>query len=101
MIQDTMVNLADDTMARLLKQYHKGLLEQGILSLATAAKDREYGALLVATTPEKVKLLKEKLRKFRHELLETLDTPPGEADLLISFGFQMFPIALSHEDEQQ
>ncbi len=90
---DPIINFADDKISTVLKMYHKGTMEQGILSLGTKAKDREYGSVLIATTPEKCQIVKEKLRKMRREVLESLETPSGEATVLVSFSYQMFPAA--------
>lgn len=44
----------------------------------------------MATTPEKYKIFKEKLKKFRREALELLDTPENEATRVANFSFQLF-----------
>ncbi|MGK5093283.1 TIGR02147 family protein [Deltaproteobacteria bacterium TL4] len=98
---DPVLNFADESISTLLKMYHRGTLEQGILSLGTKAHEREYGSVLAATTPEKVALVKEKLRKTRREILEMLDAPVGEATELVSFAYQFFPVAQAKEDADE
>ncbi|MBF0350249.1 MAG: TIGR02147 family protein [SAR324 cluster bacterium] len=92
-VKDPVVNLGDETSAMMLKRYHMGAMEQGILSLNNKAKDRDYGSVLVATNPEKIQLAREKLRKTRREIMEILQASPEEASLVVSWSYQFFPVA--------
>lgn len=94
---DPVLNFADERVSSVLKFYHKEAMEQGVAAMANKAQDREYGSVLVATTPEKFQRLKEKLKKERREALELLNTEPGEASMVVSFSFQLFPVAKTPE----
>ncbi len=87
------INFPEEVQSLALLNYHRQILDQAQNALSTQSpSEREYGAILVATTPEKYQQMKEKLKKFRREVLELLDTPDGEATRVINFSFQMFQV---------
>ncbi|MBF0290423.1 MAG: TIGR02147 family protein [SAR324 cluster bacterium] len=87
------INFPEEVYSLALLNYHQQILEQSIQALhEQSADEREYGAILAATTPEKYQLAKEKMKKFRREMLELLDTQEGEASRVINFSFQLFQV---------
>ncbi len=87
------INFPEEVYSLALLNYHRQILEQAIQALhEQSSNEREYGAILAATTPEKYQLAKEKMKKFRGEMLELLDTPEGEATRVINFSFQLFQV---------
>ncbi|MGK5090792.1 TIGR02147 family protein [Deltaproteobacteria bacterium TL4] len=92
------ISFPEEVYSMALLNYHLGILEQARQALQQQkSTEREYGATLVATTTEKYQQFKEKLKKFRSEALELLDTPAGEATRVVNFSFQLFQVT---EDEK-
>lgn len=90
------VSMQDETLKSPLTKYHREALENALAHLEEkSTHKREYGAVLVATTPERFKKAKEHLKKFRLELGEILDCEEKEATLLASFSFQLLNLAES------
>ncbi|MBF0238428.1 MAG: TIGR02147 family protein [SAR324 cluster bacterium] len=90
---DPVIQIREKKLAPLLTQYHHDALTQAMAGLSLPAKQREYGSILVTTTPEKFMEFKKKLKQDRSEALKLLNVPPGEGTMLVSFSFQLFPIA--------
>lgn len=87
------VNFPEEVYSLALHNYHQQILDQAKIALKVQrAKDREYGAILVATTSDKFQMAKEKIKKFRREILELLDTPDGEATRVVNYSFQLFQV---------
>lgn len=93
---DSSISFPDEVRSLAIQNYHHGILDQAKQALQQPLDQREYGATLVATTPDKFKLVKDRLKKFRAEIMEILDTPEGKAEEVVVLSFQMF-----HVVEQQ
>ncbi|MFQ5560488.1 MAG: DUF4423 domain-containing protein, partial [Nitrospinota bacterium] len=94
------INFPEEIHSLALMNYHQAILKHSMKALEQQnTKEREYGAVLVATTPDKYKQVKERLKKVRREVLEILDTPEREATLVSSFSFQMFQVVSPDEKE--
>lgn len=99
---DSSITFPDEVRSLAIQKYHQGILEQADYALEQPLTQREYGSTIVATTPEKFKLVKEKLKKFRAEILELLDTEDGAADEIVIMAFQLFHVVeRSLEDNEE
>lgn len=97
---DSSITFPDEVRSLAIQKYHQGILGQASIALQQSLDQREYGAALVATTPEKFKLVKEKMKKFRAEILELLDTEHGEAEEVVVLAFQLFHVVESSSDNE-
>ena len=75
-------------------------MERGAAGLAQPAAEREFGSIIVATTQEKFEAFKKKLSHSRREALAYLDTPPEEAEMVVSFSFQYFAVAKAPQEKE-
>ncbi|MBF0278500.1 MAG: TIGR02147 family protein [SAR324 cluster bacterium] len=98
---DSSITFPDEVRSLAIQKYHQGILKQADHALEQDLKQREYGSTIVATTPEKFKLVKEKLKKFRAEILELLDTEDGVADEIVVMAFQLFHVVESEQNQQE
>ncbi len=103
LLQEPLLQFADEKIStmlyQLLTRLHKEVMEHALFGLSYSPKQREYGSVIVATSPEKFREVKKKLKQIRLDLGEALEVPPGEANLLVSFSFQLFPVARSPEEK--
>ncbi len=94
---DLSITFPDEVRSLAIQKYHQGILSQGQVALDQSLDQREYGATVIATTPEKFQLVKEKLKKFRAEVLDLLNTKEGEANEVVVLAFQLFHAVDYHE----
>ncbi len=98
-VDDPSITFEDEKISSLLpvllKQFHREGIKFSLEALDLPMGAREYGALVVATTPDKFRLFKKRLKEFSHEAMEILETPPNESTLVTSFTFQFYPVAKS------
>ena len=92
-VPDPILSLDPKSLPSLLKQYHSEAIMQSVENLSLDKVNREYGSIIVATSKEKFKHFKEKLQKDRRDALQLLTVPKEEANTLVSFNFQFFPVA--------
>ncbi|MBF0287867.1 MAG: TIGR02147 family protein [SAR324 cluster bacterium] len=97
---DSSITFPDEVRSLAIQKYHQGILGQASIALQQSLEQREYGAALVATTPEKFKLVKEKMKNFRAEILELLDTENGEAEDVVVLAFQLFHVVEGSRDNE-
>lgn len=87
------INFPEEIYSLALMNYHREILNEAQEALKDQKyNEREYGAILVATTPDKFNRMKQKLKKFRREMLELMDTPDNEATIVANFSFQLFHV---------
>ncbi|MBF0280240.1 MAG: TIGR02147 family protein [SAR324 cluster bacterium] len=80
-----------------LKLLHKELIELSLKFLKDSSQNREFGAFAIATTPEKFAEMKKRLREFLNSQFLELEVQPNEGKSVVSFSFQLFKLADTHE----
>lgn len=80
-----------------LKLLYKELIELSLRFIKDTPDNRELGAFAIATTPEKYQKVKRNLKEFLHAQFFELDTPAGEASMVVSLSYQLLKLAETHE----
>ncbi len=87
-----------DEFAVVAKAYHREMMEQASESLdLVPGEKRELAAITVAIRPETVAELKERIRRFRYEVLQRCDQDDGATEVY-QLNLQFFPIARKPKD---
>lgn len=75
----TWVRTKDDVANRGAREYHKQVGQLGIQAIEGQSVDeREFQGFALTVPKDKIHLAKEMIRKFRHQLVTTLEAEPGE-----------------------
>jgi uncharacterized protein (TIGR02147 family) len=73
--------------------YHRAMLERASAAIDLVPRDeREISSVTLCVSQSKLLELKEQIRTFRKQLLQTAEKP-GEFERVVQIGFQLFPIS--------
>lgn len=82
-----------------IANYHRAMMERAAAAIDLVPSDgRDISAVTVLVGPAGVKRIKEKLRRFRRELLE-LALSEVDAKQVLQLNLQLFPLSLPQEKE--
>jgi uncharacterized protein (TIGR02147 family) len=80
-------------LGQQLIAYHRAMLERASAAIDLVPRDeREISSVTVCVSQAKLLELKEQIRTFRKQLLQTAEKP-GEFERVVQIGFQLFPIS--------
>ncbi len=98
-VKHQVITFKGENLVELLMKQQQEVILNSVYGLKTPPKQREYGFQIVPTTPERIAIAKQKLKKVRQEIGEILEMPEGESTRLVSFSFQLYPlVTISDED---
>jgi uncharacterized protein (TIGR02147 family) len=80
-----------------VRRYHQQMLEKAIEGLELPVEEREYNGLTAGVPKSLIPEIKQKIRKFRKELNEYLDSYEGESEDVYQVNIQFFPLTRSEE----
>jgi len=82
---------ADEVRSLAIHRYHESMLTKAKQALDRPLEQREFTGLTISVPPERVAEVKEKIRKFRKEVSESLT--PAHAGSVYQLNLHFFPIA--------
>ena len=98
--RDKIVSSEFEIQSAALKNYHGGMLECGRYALENIPSGRrEFQGMTLSATRETYFKLKERIRLFTDEVLNTVASEQDKAEVVFQLNLQLFPFAF--EDERQ
>lgn len=91
---DAIIESTDEIDCLEIRNFHRMILDQAKHSVdSVPLNEREFGAFTISTSRDKIPVLKEKLKNFRHEIYQLLrdDQDKKEMDSVVQVNFQMYP----------
>ncbi|MCB1214466.1 MAG: TIGR02147 family protein, partial [Deltaproteobacteria bacterium] len=96
---DSVLSTGAEVKSVVLFNYHKNLLSlsQEVLE-KTPAKERDISAMTLGLSRDKIPLIKQKIQKFRQEILK-LVSDETQTEEVLQLNIQMFPVTSKSEGE--
>lgn len=89
---EPLVQTPEGPLSHHVARFHRAMLERAAEALDRVPRDeREIASLTLLVEQARLPELKEKLERFREELLHTFDSAPGKARV-VQINLQMFPL---------
>ncbi len=77
-----------------IANFHRQMMDRAAASIDLfAPEDRDISSLTLALGPDGLRRLKERLRRFRRELLALSELEENEASMVIQLNLQLFPLS--------
>jgi uncharacterized protein (TIGR02147 family) len=90
---DRIITPGPDIQSLILINLHKELLRISMEALDRfPAEQREFNSMILSTTKKNIPVIKEKMKKFRDEILELI-SEDSQPDQVIQLNLQLFPLA--------
>ncbi len=90
---DTLLSTGPETRGVHIGNYHRGMMQHAIASIdLVGPKDRDISSLTLCVGPNGLRLFKERIQRFRRELLE-LSALEDEPEQVVQINFQLFPLS--------
>ena len=90
---EALVSTGPETRGLHIKNYHRTMMERAALSMDDIpASDRDISSLTLCLGRDGLSQLKERLQRFRRELLE-LSTLEDDPEQVVQVNFQLFPLS--------
>ncbi|HEV8244682.1 MAG TPA: DUF4423 domain-containing protein, partial [Polyangiaceae bacterium] len=90
---DTLVSTGPEVRSVNVANYHRTMMQRGAEAIdAVPATERDISSLTLCLGPDGLRRLKERIQRFRRELLElsTLESDPRQ---VVQVNFQLFPLS--------
>lgn len=90
---DALLSTGPETRGVHIANYHRGMMQQAIDSIdLLGPTERDISSLTLCVGPGGLKLFKERIQRFRRELLE-LSALEDEPEQVVQINFQLFPLS--------
>jgi uncharacterized protein (TIGR02147 family) len=97
---EPLVSTGPETRGLHIANYHRMMMERAAESIdQIASADRDISALTVCVGDDGLRRLKERIQRFRRELLE-LSSLEDDPQQVVQVNFQLFPLSKGRSDEQ-
>jgi uncharacterized protein (TIGR02147 family) len=96
---DALLSTGPETRGVHIGNYHRSMMQHAIQSIdLVGPKERDISSLTLCVGPNGVRLFKERIQRFRRELLElsALEDEPGQ---VVQINFQLFPLSRARAEE--
>lgn len=99
---DALLSTGPETRGVHIANYHRSMMHQAITSIdLLSAKERDISSLTLCVGKNGLKLFKERIQRFRRELLE-LSALEDEPEQVVQINFQLFPLSgAKHETKHE
>jgi uncharacterized protein (TIGR02147 family) len=95
---EALVSTGPETRGLHIRNYHRMMMERAICAMdEIAAAERDISSLTLCLGPEGLARLKERIVRFRRELLE-LSTLEDDPEQVVQVNFQLFPLSRGNGD---
>jgi uncharacterized protein (TIGR02147 family) len=89
---ESLVSTGAETRGLHIASYHRGMMERAMASIdLVPALERDISSLTLCLSPGGLHLLKERVQRFRRELLE-LSAREQDPEQVVQLNFQLFPL---------
>lgn len=95
---DSLVTTGEETRRLHVRAYHRSMINRGIEAMDDLPKEeRDISSLTLCLGPTGLKRFKERLQRFRRELLE-LSALESDPQQVIQINFQLFPLSHGRDE---
>ncbi len=95
---DALLSTGPETRGVHIANYHRSMMQHAIQSIDLVnAKDRDISSLTLCVGPSGLRLFKERIQRFRRELLE-LSAREDEPEQVVQINFQLFPLSRGRDE---
>lgn len=89
---EALLSTGAETRGLHIASYHRGMMERGMAAIdLVAAAERDISSLTLCLSAGGLRLLKERVQRFRRELLE-LSAREQDPEQVVQLNFQLFPL---------
>ena len=92
-VKDRVMSTGDEVHSMAIKKYYLDIIDQAKIALEKVeSPQREYGAQTLSISIDSFEEIKEKIRRFRKEILQ-LAADSDDPSLVYQLNIQLFPLA--------
>jgi uncharacterized protein (TIGR02147 family) len=96
--QDVLLSTGPETRGLHIASYHRTMMQRAMESIdLIGPKERDISSLTLCLGPDGVRSFKERVQRFRKELLE-LSALENDPEQVVQINFQLFPLSRKRDE---